>query len=98
MTDPPRARCPRCKGPGERLISGGTGLLFKGGGFYATDYRSDSYKRAAKAESGEASAKPETKTEKTEKAEKAEKPEKPAAPAKGAKGEARSGKRGHRAN
>ncbi len=89
MTDPPRARCPECRGAAERLISGGTGLLFKGGGFYITDYRSESYKRAAKAESGDAGAKPETKPEKTEKSEK------PAAPPKGATGsEPRPGKRG----
>ncbi|MEE9133996.1 MAG: zinc ribbon domain-containing protein [Gemmatimonadota bacterium] len=40
--------CPRCDGLAERLISGGAGLLFKGSGFYTTDYRSDSYKQAEK--------------------------------------------------
>ena len=50
MTDAPRKRCPECTGKVERVISGGAGLLFKGSGFYITDYRSDSYKSAAKAD------------------------------------------------
>jgi putative FmdB family regulatory protein len=46
--------CERCQGqaPVRRLIGTGGALLFKGNGFYATDYRSESYKKAAKAESG----------------------------------------------
>ncbi|HVX86113.1 MAG TPA: zinc ribbon domain-containing protein [Phycisphaerae bacterium] len=45
--------CPKCgKKKVKRLISGGAGFLFKGPGFYTTDYRSESYKTAAKAESG----------------------------------------------
>ncbi len=43
--------CPKCDGKADRLISGGAGLLFRGSGFYTTDYRSDSYKEAAKKES-----------------------------------------------
>ena len=39
------------KGKVKRSISGGAGLLFKGSGFYITDYRSDSYKEAAKKDS-----------------------------------------------
>ncbi len=39
------------KGKVKRAISGGAGLIFKGSGFYATDYRSDKYKEAAKKES-----------------------------------------------
>ena len=47
-------RCPRCKGRADRLISGGAGILFKGSGFYATDYRSSQYREKAKQErSGE---------------------------------------------
>ena len=96
MTDPPRARCPKCKGASERLISGGAGLLFKGGGFYITDYRSESYKKAAKAESGEVT-KSETKTEAAPKTEPTAKSEKPT-PAKSKKAESRSGKRGSRSD
>ena len=41
--------CPKCEKPKlERLIGAGAGILFKGSGFYQTDYRSDSYKQAAK--------------------------------------------------
>lgn len=39
--------CPECKGKTRRLISGGAGFLFKGKGFYITDYRSKEYKKAA---------------------------------------------------
>jgi predicted nucleic acid-binding Zn ribbon protein len=41
MTDKPRAKCPRCGQPAARLISGGAGLVFRGSGFYITDYGKD---------------------------------------------------------
>lgn len=41
MTDSPRARCPVCGRNGVRQISGGAGLIFKGSGFYITDYGKD---------------------------------------------------------
>ena len=50
ITDPPLSKCPSCGGPVDRIISGGMGLLFKGKGFYITDYRSESYKKAAQAD------------------------------------------------
>lgn len=50
MSDPPVATCPVCGAESERLLSAGAGLLFKGSGFYITDYRSDSYKKAAEAD------------------------------------------------
>ncbi len=40
-------QCPKCKGKVRRVISAGGGFLFKGSGFYATDYRSSSYKEKA---------------------------------------------------
>jgi putative FmdB family regulatory protein len=49
------SRKPWGKGKVKRAISGGGGLLFKGSGFYVTDYRSDKYKAAAKKESASAS-------------------------------------------
>jgi putative FmdB family regulatory protein len=50
MSDEPRASCPQCGAQSERLLSGGMGFLFKGNGFYVTDYRSDSYKKDASKE------------------------------------------------
>ena len=50
MSDKPRQRCPKCRGKVKRLIGMGAGLIFKGGGFYATDYRSESYKKGENAE------------------------------------------------
>jgi putative FmdB family regulatory protein len=47
----PKESCPRRpwgRGRVKRKISGGAGLLFKGSGFYITDYRSEGYKQAAK--------------------------------------------------
>jgi putative FmdB family regulatory protein len=41
ITDKPRARCPECGKVASRKISGGAGLLFKGSGFYITDYGKD---------------------------------------------------------
>src|SRR5689334_5109500 len=52
----PIRKCPKCgKNKVRRLIGTGAGLIFKGSGFYITDYRSDSYKERAKSESGEKS-------------------------------------------
>ena len=49
----PIAVCPACgKKKVKRLISAGAGFIFKGSGFYITDYRSESYKAAAKSEAG----------------------------------------------
>ena len=57
MSDEPRADCPTCGAAAERLLSAGAGFLFKGDGFYITDYRSEGYQKAAKAERGRASDK-----------------------------------------
>ncbi len=53
MKDPHLTDCPveACPGPVKRKIGLGSGLIFKGSGFYITDYRSDSYKAAAKKDS-----------------------------------------------
>ncbi len=47
MSAKPRAKCPECGAKCKRLIGAGAGIIFKGSGFYTTDYRSDSYKKAA---------------------------------------------------
>jgi putative FmdB family regulatory protein len=62
MSEPPVATCVHCGAQAERQLSAGGGLLFKGSGFYITDYRSDTYKKAAEADKGSA-PKAEAKTE-----------------------------------
>ncbi len=59
----PRKRCPKCRGKVQRLISSNIQVLFKGNGFYCTDYRSDEYKRRAKedSEAGKKASKPKDK-------------------------------------
>ena len=57
MSSEPRAECPSCGQPSERLLSGGAGLIFKGEGFYITDHRSEEYKKAASSEAGASSEK-----------------------------------------
>ncbi len=47
----PLTVCPKCHGLLRRLIGAGNGFLFKGNGFYVTDYRSDRYKNDKKKES-----------------------------------------------
>jgi len=39
MSAAPLKECPKCKGQLKRLIGGGSGMIFKGKGFYATDYK-----------------------------------------------------------
>lgn len=58
MKDPHLTDCPKpeCAGPVKRRIGVGAGFIFKGNGFYITDYRSDSYKAAAKKDSEAASS------------------------------------------
>ena len=51
ITAPPLKKCPACAKPKlQRKIGTGAGIIFKGSGFYETDYRSDSYKKAEKAD------------------------------------------------
>ena len=50
MNDKPLKQCPECNGSIERLIGTGGGLIFKGSGFYITDYRNDSYNKAKNAD------------------------------------------------
>ena len=72
MSDKPRARCPSCGKPANRIISGGAGLVFKGSGFYITDYGKDGKgprKDGSKAESASTGeAKSESKPAKAESA------------------------------
>jgi putative FmdB family regulatory protein len=57
MSAPVKRKCPECKKSKlKRLIGTGSGVLFKGSGFYETDYRSDSYKKAQKEDSSSKSS------------------------------------------
>jgi putative FmdB family regulatory protein len=68
ITEKPLKKCPQCgKSKLRRGFGGGAAILFKGSGFYQTDYRSESYKAAAKAD--EPSAKPAGGTSDTAKAD-----------------------------
>lgn len=57
MRDEPLKKCPSCGKPAlKRLVGGGAGLIFKGSGFYITDYKNP--KHAAKKDGGGESSKP----------------------------------------
>lgn len=87
MSDSVKRKCPECgKNTLERLIGTGAAVIFKGGGFYETDYRSEAYKKAAKADSADAGSGADktskgdgkTETKPAEKKPAAEKSDKPA--------------------
>ena len=63
ISEDPVDTCPECGAPAERLLSSGAGLIFKGSGFYITDYRSDTYKKAAQADGGSSSGGSEKKSD-----------------------------------
>ena len=60
MNDKRRVRCPTCGKSAERIISGGAGLVFKGSGFYITDYKRAGEKKPDEGEAKPAETKPET--------------------------------------
>jgi putative FmdB family regulatory protein len=84
MSSSARVKCPVCGKVASRRISGGAGLVFKGSGFYITDYGKDG--KGPRKAHDDSAPKPEAKSEKSEKPEKAEKtapkPEPAAKPAK----------------
>jgi putative FmdB family regulatory protein len=90
MTDKPRAKCPVCGRTASRKISGGAGLVFKGSGFYITDYGKDGKgPRKAETEKSGAESKPDTAaSSETKPADKSE----PKADTKAAKSSSRKGK------
>lgn len=92
MAEKPRAKCPTCGLPATRQISGGAGLVFKGSGFYITDYGKDGKgprkeasegATAAAADSGKAAGSSDAPA-KPAKPEPAAPPAKPAKPTKAA--------------
>ena len=50
ITEKPLSACRFCGGKAKRLIGGGAAVIFKGSGFYITDYRSEGYRKKAKEE------------------------------------------------
>jgi len=78
MNDPKLTDCPQedCDGTVKRLLGTGAGIIFKGSGFYQTDYRSDSYKAGEKKASDASSPKKESKDSKDSKKSSDSKPAK----------------------
>ncbi|MCE9547873.1 MAG: zinc ribbon domain-containing protein [Planctomycetia bacterium] len=64
MAEPVKRKCPKCgKQKLRRLFGTGGAIVFKGSGFYQTDYRSDSYKKGAEADKPKTESKSEGKSE-----------------------------------
>ncbi len=79
ISEPVKRKCPECnRSKLRRLFGTGAAIVFKGSGFYQTDYRSDSYKKKAKAESESAKGGTDASKKKADK-EKKSSPEKAAA-------------------
>lgn len=72
FSDPPVKKCPACKGKVEKLLSA-PGLLFKGSGWYVTDYANESRKKAMEAEKGAVGNGGGKESDKAEKGEKTDK-------------------------
>ena len=69
MSDAPLENCPECQGKIRRLVSGGSGLIFKGSGFYYTDYvKKDSSEKKEKSTDNKNSKKEQKKEQKKESA------------------------------
>ena len=65
MKEAPKKTCPKCKGRVKRLFGTGAGIIFKGSGFYSTDYRKPGYTDAAKKDTTPAPAAPATDSKST---------------------------------
>ncbi len=77
ITAEPLTKCPKCSGKLKRLMGGGSGFIFKGSGFYVTDYRSKSYQEAKKKDqASKSSSTGESKPKKDDKSKKDDKPKK----------------------
>lgn len=63
IMDPPVKKCPECGKAVRRLIGGGTGIIFKGSGFYVTDSRKSSSAKSTSTKSPDSSAKPAEKSD-----------------------------------
>ncbi len=66
ITEDPVKKCPECKkNKARRLFGTGAAIVFKGSGFYETDYRSESYKKGAKDEKKKSESKSDSKSDST---------------------------------
>jgi len=94
IKDEPLKKCPKCKKAKlRRLLGTGAAIVFKGSGFYQTDYRSESYKKSAAAE------KPATESSSSDSAANSDKPTKADSPAKSeSSAPAKSEKKGKKAD
>ncbi|MBU1698854.1 MAG: zinc ribbon domain-containing protein [Candidatus Eisenbacteria bacterium] len=63
MTEEPRKRCPKCRHKVRRLVGSGAGIIFKGSGFYATDYRKPEKKAHSTIDTTSSESKVETKSD-----------------------------------
>jgi len=91
MTARPLKKCPECEAKAlKRLIGTGAGIIFKGSGFYETDYRSSEYKKAAEADKPASAS--DGKDKGGESSKKADAKEKPAAKSE-SKSEGKSSKK-----
>jgi putative FmdB family regulatory protein len=79
ITDDPVKKCPECgKKKAVRQFGTGAAIMFKGSGFYETDYRSDSYKKSAEADKSKTSASKDSKASSTSSEKKSSGADKPA--------------------
>ncbi len=62
ITAEPLKKCPKCKGKVRRLLGTGAGIIFKGSGFYQTDYRKPSYTEGARKDKPGASSSSDSKS------------------------------------
>ena len=86
ITDEPVKKCPKCnKKKARRLFGTGAAIVFKGSGFYQTDYRSESYKKGEKAASDSKDSKSETKSDSSKSDSKSESKKSESKPKKQAK-------------
>ncbi|MCP4094917.1 MAG: zinc ribbon domain-containing protein [Planctomycetaceae bacterium] len=79
ITDDPVKKCPECgKKKAVRQFGTGAAIMFKGSGFYETDYRSDSYKKSAEADKSKKSDSKDSKSGSTTSEKKSSGTDKPA--------------------
>jgi putative FmdB family regulatory protein len=93
ITENPKRKCPECrKSTLRRLFGTGAALMFKGSGFYQTDYRSESYKKASEADKKSSGDSTSSSSESTAKSDPGSQPSPSAKPQESAKASGRAKK------